>query len=300
MSPATYASSAANSAGTGAGNADGRPSVREGLVTLGPAALALKSTLDATFDGWGRQDGARPMAYPPLMAVADLNRVDYFTNFPHLAVLAGGLRAQAVAAGFPGEGPVEEVPDQHLLPARYVLPPAACYSVYFDLAGQSLADTPRRISTVATCFRREDHFDGLRRLLGFTMREIVCVGGREDVLAHLAHYRGRLVEFAARLGLPVEVRPASDPFFDAGGARALMQRLFPVKEEFVYNGSLAIASVNFHRNFFGERLDIRTAGDGSYAFSGCVAFGLERWISALGDHFGEGPDALRVRIAHAD
>ena len=75
-----------------------------------------------------------------------------------------------------------------------------------------------------------------------------------------------------------------------------MQQLFPVKEEFVYNGSLAIASVNFHRNFFGERLDIRT-GDGAYAFSGCVAFGLERWISALGDHFGEGSAALRERIS---
>ena len=138
---------------------------------------------------------------------------------------------------------------------------------------QRLADAPRRIG-VATCFRGEDHFDGLRRLLGFTMREIVCVGGRDDVLAHLAHYRRRLVDCAARLGLP-RCEPASEkPFLDKGGARALMQQLFPVKEEFVYNGSLAIASVNFHRNFFGERLDITTS-DGSYAFSGCIAFGLD-------------------------
>ena len=108
------------------------------MATLGPAALALRSTLEPLFDGWGRQDGAWPMAYPPLMAAADLHRVDYFTNFPHLAMLAGGLSAQALAAGFPGADQVESVPNQHLLPARYVLPSAACYSVYFDLAGHVL------------------------------------------------------------------------------------------------------------------------------------------------------------------
>jgi hypothetical protein len=43
-------------------------------------------------------------------------------------------------------------------------------------------------------------------------------------------------------------------------------------------GEIAIASLNLHRNFFGERLSI--AFDGQPAFTSCVGFGLERWLWA--------------------
>ena len=60
----------------------------------------------------------------------------------------------------------------------------------------------------------------------------------------------------AELGLDVQLEVATDPFFDPNSGKAKMQRLFPVKEEFVVNG-LAIGSVNYHRNFFGERCSIQ-------------------------------------------
>ena len=76
-----------------------------------------------------------------------------------------------------------------------------------------------------------------------------------------------------------------------------MQKLFPQKEEMVYGRSLAIASLNFHRNFFGERCGIRTA-DGEPAFTGCVAFGIERWLHALLERFaGDAGAATRAVIA---
>jgi hypothetical protein len=74
--------------------------------------------------------------------------------------------------------------------------------------------------------------------------------------------------------------------------------LFPVKEEFVFGDSLAIASVNFHRNFFGERCAI-TLPDGGPAFTSCVAFGLERWLAALADHFGAQAHDLPDRVRAA-
>ena len=52
-----------------------------------------------------------------------------------------------------------------------------------------------------------------------------------------------------------------------------------MKHELVFGGDLALASTNFHRDFFGETFDI--ARDGAPAFSGCAAFGLERWLHAL-------------------
>ena len=67
------------------------------------------------------------------------------------------------------------------------------------------------------------------------------------------------------------------------GGKAKMQRLFPVKEEFVVGG-LAIGSVNYHRNFFGERCGILAGED--TAHTSCLAFGLERWVHVLTDRFG--------------
>ncbi|MFD0885013.1 hypothetical protein ACFQ08_10685 [Streptosporangium algeriense] len=266
-----------------------------GLATLGPEAVTLRETLDQAFTAWGEAAGADKMSFPPLLDTADLEKFDYWTNFPHLALLATGARHDRT-----DELAVTDhsaiAPDL-LAPAGHALPSAACYAAYLHLTGRRL-DVPRRITTVATCFRREDHYDGLRRLLGFTMREVVCVGDRETVLGHVASFKERVLTFAERLDLPLTVQTATDPFFQKDAARTLMQQLFPVKEEFVYGEGLAVASVNFHRNFFGERCGISLA-DGEPAFTSCVAFGLERWLAALGDRFGADRPDLPRRIRDA-
>lgn len=227
------------------------------------------------------------MAYPSLLRTRDLAKIDYWVNFPHLALLVTGARDDR-ARELTTVGDVA-IDSDLLASAEYALPSAACYAAYLDLRGQDLHEA-RKITTVSTCFRRESHYDGLRRLLAFTMREIICVGDRETVLDHAASCKTRAAEFAQRLDLPLSIETATDPFFDPDASRSLVQKLFPVKEEFVFRGKpngtdLAIASVNFHRNFFGERCDIRL-GDGTVAFSSCFAFGLERWLAALHERFG--------------
>lgn len=274
------------------------PATRGGLATLGPGALRLRAALDGVFTQWGVEAGADPVQYPPLMRVEDLHRLDYFQNFPQLAILGAALTEEAAPEYATGGPRQAALPADHLTEAAFALPSAACYNVYLDLAGRTLTDGPHKVTTVATCFRRETHYDGLRRLLGFSMREIVCVGGRDEVLEHLQVFRKKVSGFLAELGLPVEIEAASDPFFDASAGRALMAQLFPVKEEFVFDGSLAIGSLNFHRNFFGERCEISTA-DGEPAFTGCVAFGLERWISALTTHLELSEDELADRVLAA-
>jgi seryl-tRNA synthetase len=273
-----------------------------GLAVLGPEGLALRSELDRLFTSWATAAGALPMAYQTLLPVSELAGLDYWDNFPHLALLAAPARETAFgelsAASAAGFGP------ELLATAEYALPSAACYAAYLDLR-ESTVPAVHKVTTVATCFRREQHYEGLRRLLSFTMREIICVGEREAALDHLATFKSTIMAFAQRLDLPLQVEVATDPFFDPDASRSLMARLFPVKEEFVFRSAehtdgLAIASVNFHRNFFAERCRISTE-DGAAAFSSCVAFGLERWLSALTARFGPSyPDLLeRVRMASA-
>lgn len=257
---------------------------RDGLATLSPELVHLRTALERKFLGWAAERGAEPMLFPPLMRVTDLERFDYFRNFPHLPLLVVSLRPECQHEAAERGVAVPAVPSSDLTTAAYVLPSAACYNIYLHLSGAVL-DGPRYVTTVASCFRNEQRYDGLRRLLGFTMREIVCLGTREEVQDHLRHFKQQVSRFGEELGLGLAIEIGEDPFYQPQSARSLMQQLFPQKEEFVYDGSVAVASLNFHRNFFGERCKISTAG-GQPAFTGCVAFGLERWLHALNDRFG--------------
>ncbi len=261
-----------------------RPSrARDGLATLGPELVHLRATLERRFLGWAAERGAEPMLFPLLMRVSDLERFDYFRNFPHLPLLVAGLRPECLHETAEHGIALPAIPSSDLTPAAYALPSAACYNIYLHLSG-AVVGAPRCITTVASCFRNEQRYDDLRRLWGFTMREIVCIGTQEEVRDHLLHFKQRVSRFGEVLGLSLVIEIGEDPFYQPKGALSLMQQLFPQKEEFVYDGSVAIASLNFHRNFFGERCKISTAG-GQPAFTGCVAFGLERWLHALSDRF---------------
>lgn len=253
---------------------------RHGFAVLNADALDVREALERRVRQWADAEAAEEMHYPPLIRVEDLQRFDYFTNFPHLGICACGLRGdrRQAYADDADTSARHAIPARDLADADFVLLPAACYNVYLSFQAQTL-DGPRAIGTVAQCYRNEDYVRGLERLRGFTMREVVHIGDGDSVQAFLTRMRGRIAAFAEAIGLPLTAQRASDPFFDKQSERALMAQLFPTKEEFVYGDDLAIASVNYHRNFFGERCDIHYGG--APAHTGCVAFGLERWLHAL-------------------
>lgn len=254
-----------------------------GLSTLDGGQLRLLRAVDSVFrrlaDGWD----APEFRYPFLMRCQDLDRFDYYDNFPHLGLTATRLDPDRVGPMLAESSrPMDRVPTDVMEPSGFALPSAACYAIYVDLAGTAVPAEGTTRTTVGTCFRNENHYDGLQRLLGFSMREIVFVGPEDGAKNHLQRAKDAVLALCAELGLDVRVEVATDPFFDKNSGKAKMQRLFPVKEEFVVEG-LAIGSVNYHRNFFGERCAIQ-AGDAT-AHTSCLAFGLERWVHTLTRRF---------------
>lgn len=229
---------------------------------------------------------ATDIALPPLISVHQLQKIDYFSSFPHLFTAAvaldpdeANLRLFKATAGESSRG----LQLTGLAPVSEVLTPAACYPLYIQLEGTAVA--PSAIFTTrANCFRREKEYVPLKRQWAFTMREIICIGSETEVRAFLDSSKAMLNRLFAKLSLEVSWEQATDPFFDpATNPRYVMQRVDPVKFEMIRSG-LSIGSVNFHRQYFGEAFKIEH--DGGPAFSGCVAFGLERWLGALLDQFG--------------
>ncbi len=258
---------------------------------LGGTLLALYRRLDTAFTSLGTRERAPEVMYPTLLGASHLAKLDYFKSFPHMATFACNLDRDpdnlgtfARAAGVDDKGAVALTRTD---PVTEVLTPAACYHIYVDLAGQDLPAF-RTVTTRATCFRREAHYTPLERQWSFGMREVVGLGSSDDVKAFLDRGRIRVDRFVESLGLAIKWTPATDPFFDMSrNPKFLAQKLDPVKTEMIHEGRLAIGSINFHRNFFGETFGIEHAGEP--VFSGCVAFGLERWVRAVLDVYG--PDA---------
>ncbi|HVF89063.1 MAG TPA: aminoacyl--tRNA ligase-related protein [Blastocatellia bacterium] len=252
--------------------------------------LDLYRGLDRMFLAWAGAFRAVEYRFPVLISARELARIDYFRSFPHLLTFPVALESSDAniqrfvdGSNVNGGGEVELT---LIAPVRDALTPAACYHFYAHFRGESLAG-PKYVTTCATCFRRESHYLPLERQWSFSMREIVCIGTAEEVKEFLRAAEAKALDFFERSGLRVELKAATDPFFNPSkNPKYLLQKLDPVKSEMVFDDRLAIGSVNFHRNYFGEAFDIRR--EGVEAFSGCIAFGLERFMYAFLTQFGPG------------
>lgn len=263
-----------------------------GLYAVHGPLLTLERRLDEVFLSWARALGAEEYRFPALLAARHLDRLEYFRSFPHLATFAAPLPREPLALErFAREHRVDEegaIGLSETGPVTHVVTPAACYHVYVELEGKALSERTL-LTTRATCCRCEERYVPLERQWTFSMREIVCLGAPEEVAAFLEEGAATVQRFASRLGLPVEWQGASDPFFQPKkNPKYVLQRLEPLKRELVLDGRLALASVNDHRLHFGEAFDITR--DGRPLSTGCVAFGLERWLSAFVHTFGPEPD----------
>jgi seryl-tRNA synthetase len=259
-----------------------------GQSVLSGSLLDLYRRIDSMFLRWAAECQAAEYLFPTFISAQELAKLDYFRSFPHLVTFPASLDAADENLKRFTEGtPLDEqgrVQLTALEPVRNVLTPAACYHFYIRFQGETL-EKPRYVTTRATCFRRETHYLPLQRQWNFSMREIVCIGSADEVKAFLSRYRDKVEAFFQRINLPVEWTNATDPFFNPSrNPKFLAQKLDPVKTEMVFRTGLAIGSVNFHRNYFGEAFRIQR--EGQEAFSGCVAFGIERWIFAFLNKFG--------------
>jgi hypothetical protein len=257
-----------------------------GTVSLTGPALAWLHQLDATVVQQATRLGSREVGFPPLIAAADLSRLDYFRSFPHLVTLPVALtRDRQGMQRFVDRCSADpvSVPLVEHAPIEHALLPAACYPVYSMFERARLTE-PALLTTRATCFRREEHFEPLRRQWAFSMREVVYVGDVEGVAGFLAAGTALVDRLCDRLGLAREWLTATDPFFEpARSGRSLYQRLSPVKWEASVD-DLAVASLNRHHEHFADAFDI--AIDGSRAQTACLAFGLERWLGVMAARWG--------------
>jgi seryl-tRNA synthetase len=259
-------------------------------VMSGPV-LELFQSLDRAFLTLAAAWNATEYRFPTFVSARQLHRLDYFRSFPHLATFPVCLDAEDANLGDFVDGPVLDDHGQLQLtrprPIEDVLTPAACYHLYIHLQDTGSSGC-RYLTTRNTCFRREEYYRPLQRQWSFSMREIVAIGTHDEVAAFLHTSQEMVNRLLAAIDVPVDWEVANDPFFrPSRNAKYVAQLVNPTKQEAVFDGHLAIASVNLHQDHFGRTYEIRRSDD--YAYTGCVAFGLERWVYAIVSRFGPDP-----------
>ena len=286
------------------------------LIQEGPGCIALLGdaarvalALDAVYERLAQDVfSAVPEQYPTLIPIASMERCDYLSSFPHHVTLAAHFRENVesiaeIAAGSPEtrKNAIQEA----LAPATHMLSPAVCFHTYARLAGHR-PRAPLTITAVGRCFRWEStNFNTVERLWDFTMREIVFVGPSVWVEERRQLALETIKRLVEELWLDASIDLASDPFFiNRFAAKRFHQLLthgkYELKLSLPYSGGvLSAGSFNIHEDFFGRAFGIHGQTEG-FASTGCVAFGIERWVWALFAQHGPNliawPKVARVRL----
>lgn len=270
-----------------------------GQVALSGLEERLFRYFDRVFTSFGDPWRATPLLTPTLIPSAVLAKCDYFRSFPHNVTFAAHLfeDAERIERFRRRHQERDDLDDEALADMETpeaCLSPAVCYHVYHMHEGQTLPLSGLAYGVCGKCFRYESsNMRDLRRLWDFTMREVVFLGTRDDVLANREKSLAITADFLETHQIAGEVRTASDPFFISPDAPA--KTYFQLSAETKYEMSLllpaderlAVGSLNYHTDFFGRAFDERV-GDG-YMHSVCVAFGIERWVYAFLAQHGDDP-----------
>lgn len=247
-----------------------------------PVRRELEATLDLLF-AVQSQD---VVEFDSLLSFADLDALGYLRNFPHLGCLMCSIDPNDMKAVSDGQMQIDSVYRSSV--ARMGLLPATCYKVYLDLRDHTLMG-PRTVGCIAKCFRHEDKALDEYRDFTFTMKEFVCIANADIAKRHVARGAALIEGLLTGLGIRFICEVASDPFFDTSSSVATLSRVLPTKQEILFNGH-AVASLNYHRNYFGRKFNITL--DSDHIHTSCIAFGLERWLAMFREHFGAPDTAL--------
>jgi len=235
--------------------------------------------------------------HPVLWPVDLYKKINYFKEYPQQIILSAPLQSDfgtrdKFASEYDGENDYECVSmKEGFANSTYGLQCAVCDTCYYNMRGKRDHENAT-YTTINKVFRNEQSATGsLDRLTAFTVRDIMFVGDRDFVLLQRQKMFDEAEKLLRLLDLESKIETADDPFFTNDSVvKNLFQNTSDLKHELLVklnfsDSYIAVGSVNFHLDFFGQAFDIQLP-DGSSAFSGCIGIGFERLVYALYCQYG--------------
>lgn len=232
----------------------------------------------------GREPNGRTFYFPPVISRSIIATSQFLNSFPQLLGTVAAFEGSSAKHAELTEAAVSGKAWPHQEQTDLALTPAACYHLY-PIVLRSLPPEGYVADVTAHCFRHEPSMSA-GRMQSFRQHEFVRLGDEATIWAWRDMWVKRARELFDRLGTEPVVAPASDPFFGRSGRLlGAMQAESGQKIEVslpidVEDEQVAVLSVNYHRDHFGETFGIQAA-NGKPAHSCCVGIGLDRSALAL-------------------
>ncbi len=283
-----------------------------GMIGLSKKALFLYKYFDQRFTQFALQikdNYCYEKQYPVLLPLGSYKKTGYLNNSPQYSIFCCCAHENISELEKVSDS-VEKGGIKSLLHSpQYALSPSACFHTYIEYENQLLPHMST-ITFAQSVFRNEGrfNFNEFGRLRDYHVREIVFIGDEDYVANRRKIIMEYAIEFVRQLDLAGNLVSASDPF--------IMPKIQKYKKMQIMESSkyelrlqcerdkyISVASFNLHGTAFTYPFNIKVENCDE-TVTGCIGFGLERWILAFLSQYGEiienWPEMVRSAYANQE
>ena len=236
--------------------------------------------------------GAIEKSYPVLLPVDEYIKTGYISRTPQYAIFCSDVHESIDELNDLSKAIEENRVSSYLNSPQLALSPSACFHTYIEMKNQVLEENSI-ISFTQNVFRNEGrlNYDEIGRLRDYHVREVVFVGDEEFVCSSRKKFLNNIKEFVVNIGLEGKVQVSSDSFVLPKMQKyRKIQMIDNSKYELRLNinekKDIAVGSFNLHGMAFTSAFNIRVRNCKN-AVTGCVGFGIERWVLAFLCQYGK-------------
>ncbi len=264
----------------------------EGLLSIQNDGVLLLKYFNDEFMKMALKLGAIEKIYPVLLPMNILKKTGYIRTSPQYLTFCSSSeedteKLNSINRKVNNREPLKAILEE----PRLALSPSACFSVYMDLKDKEV-DEPKVYTICQDVFRNEGRFnwDDFARLRNYTLREFVFVGDMEFIKEKRIQSLEMVKEFVKKLNLDSRVCITYDPFVMPSMQKFKEIQIseetkFELQLSYSNDKNLAVASFNIHGDAFTTPFNIKVKNV-SNPVTGCVGFGMERWVLAFLAQYG--------------
>lgn len=255
-----------------------------GFVSLEGDAVILYEFFDNEFRKIAEKLDAKEERYPILLGIDTMKDTGYYRRSPQYTMFCSDVTEdfedleKMSNASF-----VDKNLDEVIQIPSFSLSPSACFHVYEKYRGQTMPQNSV-ITLNQSVFRNEGrlNWEEFGRLRDYHVREIVFLGTQEFVEQTRENIREEVMTFIRKTNMDAYITVAADAFIMPKMIKykkyqKMEKSKYEVRVSYDKDHTLAAASLNLHGTAFTSPFHIKVKGVDN-PVSGCVGFGIERWI----------------------
>jgi len=269
-----------------------------GLYGFNRQAAFLFRYFEETFRYLALSFDAVEKQYPVLLPIEAYQKTGYLKNSPQYAIFCSPAKENINEL----EGLSKQVAPDKLGQPSEALSPAACLHSYAEYENCVL-ESQSTITFLQNVFRNEGRFnwDEFGRLKDYHVREIVFIGSNNYVAEMREKTLQKAIAILRKLNIISKVIVASDPFVlpemqKFKKIQLIEKAKYELKINYSPDNDLSCASFNLHGTAFTYPFNISVKGC-EETVTGCVGFGIERWVLAFlcqyGTEIDNWPETIR-------